>query len=499
MPMLPRIEWRVSLDYVPSRVILYLKAQRIVVKGCLSYLAFVRDVGADTPTIDSVLVVRDFPDVFPTNLSGMPPDKDIDFGIDLVLGNQPISIHPYRMTPTELKELKEQLQKFHDKGSLDLEEHAQHLRIVLQRLKEKKLYSKFSKCEFWTSSVVLLGHVVSNEGIKVDPKKIEAVQSLPIPSSATEIRSFLSVAGYYRCFMEGFSSIVAPLTRLTQKCAPIRWSDECEESFQKLNTALTTTPVLVLPSISGSYTIYYDASQIGIECVLMQEGRVISYASRQLKPLEKNYHVHDLDLATVVHALKIWRHYLYGVSCEDTLDKVKLIQEWLRTTQSRQKSYTDQKVCDVVYIAGKKVLLRVSPINGVMRFGKKGKLSPRYIGLFEVLERIGEVAYKLTLPHSLSSVHPVFHVSMLRKYFGEPSHVLDFSTVQLDGDLTYDMELVAILDWQVKMSNSVNAHENNGSEDHGENGVTIPDVGVPLRNPEDEPKPILVDVVSRNA
>jgi len=136
------------------------------------------------------------------------------------------------------------------------------------------------------------------------------------PSSATEIQSFLGLAGYYRRFVEGFSYIASPLTKLTQKGAPFRWSDECEESFQKLKTALTTAPVLVLPSASSSYTVYCDASRIGIRCVLMQEGRVIAYASRQLKPHEKNYHVHDLELAAIIHALKIWRHYLYSVSCE---------------------------------------------------------------------------------------------------------------------------------------------------------------------------------------
>ncbi|XP_070049823.1 uncharacterized protein [Nicotiana tomentosiformis] len=116
MPGLPKIEWRGSLDVIPNRVISYLKAQRMVEKGCLSYLAFVRDVDAYTPIIDSVPVVQDFSDVFPIDLPGMPPDRDINFGIDLVQGTQPISIPPYRMAPVELKELKEQLQELLEKG-----------------------------------------------------------------------------------------------------------------------------------------------------------------------------------------------------------------------------------------------------------------------------------------------------------------------------------------------------------------------------------------------
>ncbi|XP_070042605.1 uncharacterized protein [Nicotiana tomentosiformis] len=130
----------------------------------------------------------------------------------------------------------------------------------------------------------------------------------------------------------------------------------------------------------------------------------------------------------------------------DALEKVKMIQDRLRTAQSIQKSYADWMVRDVAFMVGDQVLLRVSPMKGVMRFGKKGKLSPRYFRTFEILERIGEVAYKLFLPLSLSAVHPVFHVSMLQKYYGDLSHVLDFSTVQLDKDLTYIEVPVAILD-----------------------------------------------------
>ncbi|XP_070054469.1 uncharacterized protein [Nicotiana tomentosiformis] len=140
----------------------------------------------------------------------------------------------------------------------------------------------------------------------------------------------------------------------------------------------------------------------------------------------------------------------------DALEKVKLIQDRLRTTQSRKKSYTDRKVCDVAFMVRERILLRVSPMKGVRRFGKKGKLSPRYIGPFEILERIGEVAYKLALPPSLSIVHSVFHISMLRKYYDDPSHVLDFSSVQLGNGLTYIEELMAILDRQVQKLRSKN-------------------------------------------
>ncbi|XP_070040973.1 uncharacterized protein [Nicotiana tomentosiformis] len=135
---------------------------------------------------------------------------------------------------------------------------------------------------------------------------------------------------------------------------------------------------------------------------------------------------------------------------QDALDKMILIQERLHTEQFWQKSYANRKVRDVSFKVGVKILLKVSPMKGVMRFGKRGDLSPRFIGPFEVLQRIREVAYKLALLTSLSSVHLVFNVSMLQKYVGDPSHILDFSTVQLEGDMTYDVEPVAILDRQVR-------------------------------------------------
>ncbi|XP_070057312.1 uncharacterized protein [Nicotiana tomentosiformis] len=134
----------------------------------------------------------------------------------------------------------------------------------------------------------------------------------------------------------------------------------------------------------------------------------------------------------------------------DALDKVKLNQNPLRTTPSRQKSYAVRKVHDVAYIECEKVLLKVLPTKNVMRFWKKGKLSQRFFGPFEILERVGEVAYRLVLPPILTRVHMIFHVSMIRKHYDDKSHILDFSTVQLDENLTYEEEPVAIVDRKVR-------------------------------------------------
>ncbi|KAL0539398.1 hypothetical protein IC582_023610 [Cucumis melo] len=153
---------------------------------------------------------------------------------------------------------------------------------------------------------------LDTEGVFVDPAKIEAVTSWPRPSIVSEIRSFLSLTGYNRRFVEDFSRITSPLTQLTRKGTPFVWNPACESSFQELKKKLVSTPVLTMPDGSVGFVIYNDTSKRRLGCVLMQQGKVVSYASRQLKSHEQNYPTHDLELAAVVFALKIWRHYLYG-------------------------------------------------------------------------------------------------------------------------------------------------------------------------------------------
>ncbi|KAH0641849.1 hypothetical protein KY290_033468 [Solanum tuberosum] len=448
MPGIPPVLWQGAYSHTPTEIISFMRARRLVASRCLAYLAYVRDVSREDTSVDSVPVVREFADVFPTDLPGLPPDRDIDFAIDLELDTRPISIPPYRMTPADLRELSVQLEDLLGKGFIRLSvspwgapvlfvkkkdgtmrmcidyrqlnkvtvknrypmpriddlfdqlqgaavfskidlrsgyhqlriraadipktafrtryghyeflvmsfgltnapaafmdlmirvfrpyldlfvivfiddilvyswsrsEHEQHLRIVLQTLRDQRLYAKFSKCEFWLESVAFLGHVVSKESIRVDSAKIEAIRDWHRPISVTEVRSFVGLASYYRRFVEGFSTIVAPLTRLTRVDVPFVWSEECETSFLRIKELLTTAPILTLPVEGEGFTVYCDASGVGLGCVLMQQGRVIAYASRQLKIHERNYPTHDLELAAVVFALKIWRHCLYGVRCE---------------------------------------------------------------------------------------------------------------------------------------------------------------------------------------
>ncbi|KAG8502829.1 hypothetical protein CXB51_000475 [Gossypium anomalum] len=157
--------------------------------------------------------------------------------------------------------------------SYDETEHAEHLRTVLQILRDNQLYAKFSKSEFWLREVGFLGHIVSGEGIKVDPSKISAIVDWKPPKNVSEVRSFLGLAGYYRRFVKGFSMIATPLTRLLRKDIKFEWTEKCQQSFDKLKTLLTKAPILVQPEPGKEFVIYSDASMNGLGCVLMQEGK----------------------------------------------------------------------------------------------------------------------------------------------------------------------------------------------------------------------------------
>jgi hypothetical protein len=159
------------------------------------------------------------------------------------------------------------------------EEHEGHLRLVLQMLRDHKLYAKLRKCEFWLKQVAFLGYVISKGGISVDPSKVQDVLSWNAPTSVSDIQSFLGLAGYYRRFIEGFSKISRPMTELLKKDKQFEWTSACQSSFQELKKRLMTAPVLVMPDMEKPFSIYCDASGQRLGCVLMQDGHVVAYAS----------------------------------------------------------------------------------------------------------------------------------------------------------------------------------------------------------------------------
>jgi hypothetical protein len=186
----------------------------------------------------------------------------------------------------------------------------------LHKLRENQLYAKLNKCEFCLTEVSFLGHIISEGGISVDSSKVNDVLSWKTPQNVLDIRSFLGLVGYYRRFIEGFSKISKPMIELLAKGKTFEWMPRRGASFQELKKRLTIAPVLTMPDVERSFSIYCDASRQGLGCMLMQYGHVVAYTSRQIRKHEEKYPTHDLELGAVVHALKIWRHYIIGKRCE---------------------------------------------------------------------------------------------------------------------------------------------------------------------------------------
>ncbi|GKD57563.1 reverse transcriptase domain-containing protein, partial [Tanacetum coccineum] len=237
------------------------------------------------------------------------------------------------------------------------EEQDAHLRLILELLGKEELYVKFSKCDFWLSKVQFLGHVIDSEGIHVDPAKIESIKDWESPNTPIEILQFRGLAGYYRRFIEGFSKIAKPMTKLTQKSIKFSWGKKEETTFQTLKQKLCSAPILALPEGSENFVVYCHASHKGLGAVLMQKEKVIAYASRQLKIHEKNSTTHDLELGAVVFALKMWRHYLYGTKCTVFNDHKSLQhildQKELNMRERRWLKLLNDYECELHYHPGK--------------------------------------------------------------------------------------------------------------------------------------------------
>jgi hypothetical protein len=208
------------------------------------------------------------------------------------------------------------------------QEHVDHFRQVLDILDQNQYLIKLKKCDFFKSEVTYLGHVVSNDGIKPDPKKVQAVKDWPVPATVHDVRSFLGMANYFRRYIKGYSTLAAPLTDLTggniskrkSITAAITWTPACQGAFTALKDALTSAPVLKIPDLSKPFQVIADASDYAIGAILLQDGRPVAYESKKLNSAQKNYHTTDKELLAVVHALKTWRCYLEGSNLDVIAD-----------------------------------------------------------------------------------------------------------------------------------------------------------------------------------
>nr|GFA68232.1 putative reverse transcriptase domain-containing protein [Tanacetum cinerariifolium] len=277
-----------------------------------------------------------------------------------VPGAAPVARAPYRLAPSGMKDLSEQLKELSDKGFIRHSSSPWGAPVMTFGLTNAPVV-------FMDLMNRFLGHVIDNQGIHMDPAKIESVKDWAYLKSPTEIRQFLGLAGYYRRFIEGFSKIAKPMTKITQKKVKFEWGDKQEASFQLLKQKLCSATILALPEGSEDFIVYCDASNKGLDAVLMQREKVISYASRQLKTHEKNYMTHDLELGAVVFALKIWRHYLYRNQMyrkanvvTDTLSRkereLPLRVQALKELNMRQRRWLEllsDYDCEILYYPGK--------------------------------------------------------------------------------------------------------------------------------------------------
>ncbi|XP_074288806.1 uncharacterized protein LOC141613962 [Silene latifolia] len=308
------------------------EVEEALARGERTYVLMVRELGSVGVCNDRGVqeLLEEFRDVFPDELpDGLPPSRGIEHQIDLIPGAALPNKPAYRCNPEEAKELQRQVQELIDRGyvqeslspcavpallvpkkegtwrisfmrlmnevlrpflnkfvvvylddiliySKDEESHKRHLRAVFEVLRDQKLYGKLEKCTFMVSSVVFLGYIVGKDGVSMDPSKVDAIQAWPVPKSTTEVRSFHGLASFYRRFIQGFSSIVAPITELTKK-GEFVWTNSAQKAFEEVKRKLCSGPVLALPDFNKLFEVECDASGVGIGAVLIQEKRPIAY------------------------------------------------------------------------------------------------------------------------------------------------------------------------------------------------------------------------------
>nr|GEW13013.1 hypothetical protein [Tanacetum cinerariifolium] len=407
--------------------------------------------------LKDVPVVWDYPKVFLEDLSGLPPAPLVEFQIDLIPGAAPVARAPYRLAPSKMKELSEQLQELFEKGFIrpssspwgatalfikkkdgsfimcidyrELNKLTVKNRYPLpwiddlfDQLQGSSVYSKIDLRSGYHQLRVRQQDVLkttfrTRRGIHVDPAKIESIKDWASPKTLTEIRQFLGLAGYYRRFIEGFSKIAKSMTKLTQKGNKFDWGEKEENAFQLIKQKFV--PILALPEGSEDFVVYCDASHKGLGVVLMQREKVIAYDSRQLKA-------------------EVGEAQLTGPELiQETTEKIVLIKQRIQAAQDRQKSYANLKRNPMEFEVGDMVMLKVSPWKGVVQFGKRGKLNLRYVGPFKVLAKVGTVAYRLELPQELSRVHHTFHVSNLKKCYADEPLVMSLEGIHVDDRLQF--------------------------------------------------------------
>ncbi|GKD43439.1 putative reverse transcriptase domain-containing protein, partial [Tanacetum coccineum] len=363
-----------------------MKAWRYLSRGCHAFMAHVINTNFEKKSVEDVPIVNEFLDVFPEELSGIPPERQVEQGYIRPSGS------PWGAP------------------------------ILFVKKKDGSM------------------RMCIDYRLKVDPAKIEAVMNWQTPKNVGEIQSFLGLAGYYRRYIQDFSKIMSSLTKLTKKNAHFKWSEEQEEAFVTLRRKLCETPILVLPNGTEDMVVYCDASYVGLGRVLMQRGKVITYASRQLKKHEENYPTHDLEFAAVVFALKIWRHYLYGVKFIIYTDH-RSLQYFLekKDRNMRQRRWLDllkDYDCEIHYHPGKANV--VADALSRKEREKEENWKSGHITSYIPHKSVSSGSTKVLRFKNKGKLSP-------RKCLAEESSVITLDDVEIDSELTSREEPITIL------------------------------------------------------
>ncbi|GJQ98262.1 putative reverse transcriptase domain-containing protein [Tanacetum coccineum] len=504
-----------------------------------------------------------FPEVFPEDLPGLPPTRPVEFQIDLILGAAPIARAPYRLAPSEMKELSKQLQELFDKGfirpnsspwgaalqgssiysKIDLRSGYHQLRVREQDIPKMAFRTRYGHYEFQVMPFELTNAPADK---KEHEEHLKAILEL-LKKEKLYAKFSKCLAGYYRRFIEGFSKIAKSMTKLTQKGIKFDWGEKEENAFQLIKQKLCSAPILALPEGSEDFVVYCDASHKGLGVILdqkelnMRQRRWLELLSdydcdiryhpgkanvvadalshkERIEPLRVRALVMTIGLDLPKRILEAHIEALKPKNLENEdvggmirkdIPKEKLEphsdgtlclngRSWLPcygdlrsvimheshkskysihpgsermykdeksyfcgpkqlkadianiSAQDRQKSYADLKQKLMEFEVGDRVMLKVSPWKGVVHFGKRSKLNPRYVGPFKVLAKVGKVAYRLELPQEFSRVHHTFHVSNLKKCYADEPLVMPLEGIHVDDKLQFVEEPVEIMEREIK-------------------------------------------------
>ncbi|GJT53284.1 putative reverse transcriptase domain-containing protein [Tanacetum coccineum] len=565
-------------------IISYTKTQEYMLNGCPVFLANVNtkemEDKSEKKRLEDVPIIWDFPDVFPEDLLGLPPTRQVEFQIDLIPGAAPVARAPYRLAPSEMKELLEQLKELSNKGFIRPSSSPWGAPVLFVKKKD----GSFRMCiDYWELNKLTVKNryplpriddlfdqlqgssVVREEDIpktafRTHPAKIKSIKDWASPKSPMEIRQFLGLVGYYRRFIEGFSKIAKLMTKLTQKKVKFEWGDKQETTFQLLKQKLCSASILALPEGSEDFIVYCDASIKVLGVVLMQRekkleniknedvgGMLVENSKDQekvrMKKLEpradgtlcldgrswlpcyvdlrtvimheshkSKYSIHSehqrpsgllvqpdipqwkWDTITIDFVMKlpkssqgydtIWvivdrltksvifvpmretdlmdkpaRMYLKEVGevkltgpeiVQETTEKIVQIKKRMQAAHERQRVHGITSINRWEFQGWDIVMALSFPCERVIRFCKWGKLNPRYVGPFKVLEKVGSVSYKLELLQELSRVRNTFHVSNLKKCYADEPLAVPLDGLHFDDKLQFVEEPVEIMDREVK-------------------------------------------------